>query len=319
MTNYFSQIRKAGGFPQLIKELSDRISRLSPAPDDDVTTIRHARVDVSRVTYSTTGSDTLDGTGDSQTLTNSDALAMTTIPILSSAVAKGGYVFEQAATGNLKYYGRYDRTSVDTSGSALTVTVGSAVTVGASGAQFPGADANSIITLPDNAAIRTSANFSICFWFYPTDISADGGTGRVVICKSDDANNGYHIAIHSSSANIFADVLRATVHTAKRLTSNTLTANQAQHIAITWTDTASVLTIYRNGTAEAQGATGSGTMPTAPDVHIGCLNANSRRYIGYLWDVRHYNATLTATEVANIYKGGSRYGVAGVTSICDVG
>lgn len=69
------QIRRYSSAGTLIKEMSDRIARLSGVIEDTSSSIRKMRVDTSKITYSGTSTATLDGADNSKS--DTDALAYT--------------------------------------------------------------------------------------------------------------------------------------------------------------------------------------------------------------------------------------------------
>lgn len=73
MTTFFNQIRRYADGASLVKELSDKLARLSGVIEDGSASLRKMRVDTSKITYAGTSAATLDGADNSKS--DSDAIA----------------------------------------------------------------------------------------------------------------------------------------------------------------------------------------------------------------------------------------------------
>jgi hypothetical protein len=87
-----------------------------------------------------------------------------------------------------------------------------------------------------------------------------------------------------------------------------MTANNFQHIALTYDKTTGVAVLYRNGVAMATQTMGSFTPQTSFDLYMGVRPSGSFSglyFQGMLDEVSLYNRALTAAEIQSIYNAGA--------------
>jgi hypothetical protein len=145
-----------------------------------------------------------------------------------------------------------------------------------------------------------TANLSMMAWVW-TDVVGDGIL-RLVLS----ANNTDAYAIHYSLENIDAgeNDLRyeiANSGTAHDFALANITTNSWFHAGFTYDNAANAVEGYQNG-VKGTSRTDTGTPTTVTSLAIaGVISPTTTRWDGFITDIRLYNRTLSAAEMATIY------------------
>lgn len=203
----------------------------------------------------------------------------------------------------LKLLYKFDSDVNDSSGSGFNGTLGgsgSYVTGKLSKAlQFNGTD--TVVTKTHDSNISASTIRSISAWFYPTINDNDGGFGRRILQKYDDASNDYTIALNSSGY-ISGQFKIAGVIASARAASSSISINNMYHVAMVHSGGST--SIYLNGALNTTGSSTTSASSSSTSLQIGRRAATEGRFQGWIDDVRLYNYALSATEVSAIYNNG---------------
>lgn len=193
-------------------------------------------------------------------------------------------------------------TTADSSGSGSTGTLANSPTWSTgrinSALTFSG---NRYVTAgtPSNLANLYTTGMTVSAWINP--VSAGTGSGGRIVDKSN-GGAGWSLKMNGASVVQFAASEFATTD-ATRNSGSVITLNTWQHVAVTWTGsaTATNINLYINGVLSNGTATnGAGALrdDTASPLAIGNRPFDAGRgFDGQIDDARVYNRILTATEI----------------------
>jgi len=157
---------------------------------------------------------------------------------------------------------------------------------------------NDYVTLPSGFANYTSG-ITISMWVKPTsaagsprffDLGNGNGSDNIWFGRNWYTNDMIYQVYNGGSAGT-AIYARSVLET-----------NVWQHIVVTESATGAVV-IYKNGAVVGGGTTTVPNNLTRTLNYFGKTSLDSQKYNGYMDDVRIYNSTLTASQVADIYDG----------------
>lgn len=177
---------------------------------------------------------------------------------------------------------------------------------------FDGADDHFDIPASPSIDVGASGGMTFETWVNPSSIAMQvvaewnnggGGVGSHLWLSVD------HTVAGDGVGNIYVN-LYDTTETSHGILSpaGTMTANEWQHIAVTYDKTSGDAVLYRNGVVVATNNLGTFTPQTSYDLHLGyrASSAFSGTYFGGLMDEPSlYNRALTAAEIQSIYSADS--------------
>lgn len=194
----------------------------------------------------------------------------------------GNIITDSSASGNNGTW--VDNDDNDVAGETTTGVVSRAL-------GFDGVD--DIITLGDNYDL--TGDYTICSWAFPgnTNIGYIFGkyneaTGQGIFLRIDNNSTDWI----SSTNNDATTILRG---------ENAVEYNAWQHICVTVSPTPGTSTLYKNGTVLDSNTTMPAHIDNAINASIGNRYDNNRQMDGALDDVRIYNRTLSAADIAALY------------------
>ncbi len=157
---------------------------------------------------------------------------------------------------------------------------------------------NDHVTLPSTGLANFTSGLTISLWAKVDNVT---DYARFVDIGVGQSNQNIWLGRVGTTTNLGFKVYNGTAGGTQVTAAGAISTGTWQHFAVTQTSSGSVV-IYKNG---AQVATGSTTVPvnvTRAANYLGRSNWSSNAYLdGMLDDVRIYNRTLTATEVALVY------------------
>lgn len=200
-------------------------------------------------------------------------------------------------------------TTTDASTNALTGTMtnGPAWTTGQIeyGIDFDGTD--DYVTTPDSPALDVvdSRNFTLTGWFNRDTFTTDD----TIIAKRNGitaAENGYIAYIDDATDKLTLEVSDGTDEYQLE-SASTFVATGWHHFSLTWNDNVSTETkLYIDGRAESTTNTGTfanvNSLANALTFALGAESDAGNPFDGKLDEIRLYNRTMTADEVAQLYR-----------------
>lgn len=155
----------------------------------------------------------------------------------------------------------------------------------------------------------TAQNFSMGFWFYPTNL-VDTGQDRILAHYRVDANNKWVVAIDNSDNKLFMLVKNGGVSTVRQY-DTAISTNTWYYFNNTWTAGTNTLSIKVNDNADtASGKTDPPTNSTISKLFFGSYPGitSGGDFIGYICLPHYYkhNTILTGTERTSLYNYGTR-------------
>jgi hypothetical protein len=171
---------------------------------------------------------------------------------------------------------------------------------------FDGAD--DLVTAGSGATLDNLAAITVCAWIKPSTMG-EAGYGRI-IQKGTGANPsaGWRFSMAGTNG-LSVGVDYATTDLVRQTANSVVAMNTWQHVAFTWTGSATAspnLRIYKNGAevgySSATNGSGARGDDGAANVYLGNDNTLARTFAGALDDVRVYNRVLTAAELLAIYQ-----------------
>jgi uncharacterized repeat protein (TIGR01451 family) len=179
--------------------------------------------------------------------------------------------------------------------------------------------ADDLVRIPAAPVLNVGAGSGLTVeaWINPTDVSQQ----RPVVEWGSEAVIGVHLWISvvgeagSGPGSVFANVVDVNGPTSHQIVTvpNLVVANVWQHIALTYSRTTGVATLYLNGAIVRQQNFGSFTPITSSDVLIGKrLFGGPSTFVGRIDEVGIYNRDLSEAEIQSIF-------VAGAAGKCGAG
>jgi len=134
---------------------------------------------------------------------------------------------------------------------------------------------------------------TVCFWVYPTLVTLS----RYVF----QADPSFLVRLSPGTATI-AKISAILYRNSTTTTSNILTVNTLNHVAITWETSGSntLINIYINAVLDISEAKTS-NIPASGTLYIGQTGSSGNYLDAYLEDLRFYNRVLLLGEVESIY------------------
>jgi sugar lactone lactonase YvrE len=144
---------------------------------------------------------------------------------------------------------------------------------------------NDRVTIPDNASLDMTSNYTLEAWIYPTRFNDAAG----LIDKFQSAGaNGYMLRMHGTTGQLSFDE-RVT-------TSNVLTLNAWNHIAAV--NSGGTRTLYVNGVSVALGSSSFTVSANNDPLCLGIdFNSTSRQFKGAMDEVRVWSVARTSTQI----------------------
>lgn len=193
----------------------------------------------------------------------------------------------------------------DSSGNGNTGTITGATWVdGKRGKALDFDGTDDMVDLGDNFDF-VSQSFTVCGWAKPTT----GGYADGYLAGKYDggANNGWYIRIISG-------VWNTGITSGDIMAGGTADMNVWQHICSVFVPAPGTAIVYKNG-AQTNSTTGQTAMAdNVRSAMIGNRWDNLRQFKGQIDDVRIYSRALSATEIATLYRSGSKIENAGQNS-----
>ncbi len=150
--------------------------------------------------------------------------------------------------------------------------------------------------------VGISGSLTLEAWVNPTSPNP-GGSGEGTIIEWGH-NSGVQLMRHNNGR-LFANVQDAGVNNHFMFTpDNTLTINQFQHVALTYTNATGIGTLYVNGVVILSQNLGSFTPRTNNELHLG-LSAGANSFNGIIDEAAIYNRALSQAEIQAIFNAGS--------------
>jgi len=153
----------------------------------------------------------------------------------------------------------------------------------------------------------TSQNFSMGFWFYPTDLS-NTGTKRTLVARRIDASNKYAVEIDNSTNKLYM-VMKVGGVATKRQYDTPLTTNTWYYFNATW-ETTPTLSIKVNNNADISSTLSEASVPSDTKIYFGSYPGatNTQDFNGYLAYPHYYkhSTVLTTAERTSLYNYGTR-------------
>jgi hypothetical protein len=143
---------------------------------------------------------------------------------------------------------------------------------------------------------------TVSAWINPTG-AGGGGRGRIV-----DKDDGWFFNMNGATGVSFT-VDQFTTSPAIRISTNGITLNTWQHVAVTWDGAANAsnIHIYINGVlSDSTPTNGAGTLPDDSTAALAIGNRASdvaRAFAGSIDDLRVYNRMLSAAEIQALASG----------------
>jgi Concanavalin A-like lectin/glucanases superfamily len=173
-------------------------------------------------------------------------------------------------------------------------------------------DAGALVYYASNAAFNVSVNFSLSFWFYPTDTSNPGNPLRYLFYRYIDASNYYYCAIDTSDAvhnRIKLTINEGGLITRLRSSGNEPVDNFWNNMIVTYDATANTPSLYINNNLSTVTSTTviNPIYTTDTNLFLGGVPQNpNNRYTGYMDNFVFWtNKILTTTEVSNMWNHGT--------------
>jgi len=230
------------------------------------------------------------------------------IRFVSSAVYTGNFTPSTSpltAIANTQLLTAQSNRFVDNSSNSRAITVGtgspsvqafspfdpataySTSTVGGS-AYFDGL--GDYLTVPDNAALDGFGDFTIEFWVYFTD-----STAQTILQKYSTSSGFSTYVFYQTGSNLLVYMSNGSswiVNGAQAITG--IVINQWYHIAVT--RSGSSIQIFRNGAVVATASSSSALQSDTGTLNIAQDNTSGNRFFGYLCDLRIVKGTAVYTS-----------------------
>src|ERR1035437_5420494 len=213
-----------------------------------------------------------------------------------------------------------------------TLMNGTGFTNGEVGTAFNLNGANNFVLVnpaSTNLDVGQGDGFTIEGWVNPTTLAND--LPFVEYEKSLGTFNGsdvgvhFYVSVQSSPGSLYANIVETNGVVGHQITSpaGLVTTSVWQHIALSYSKTTGMGTIYLNGAVVAQQNFGSFTPQTSftniligARTTFGSIASPSIKFAGKLDEVSVYNRALSASEIQAIYNAGSAGKCAPVTTAC---
>lgn len=186
---------------------------------------------------------------------------------------------------------------------------------------FCSGNGTEVVRRAHDSDLVVNQNQSFSFWFYPTELSLDGGTSRRCVHKFEDANNGFQVT-YDDTARIQYVVKKAGTGYSARCATGALLLNAWNLIVCLWQNSTNTPTIVVNNVAYTNVGGVPGWNSGTTDLVIGRQgnNTTSGRTKGYIDDFRYWQSyILTAAEYGNLWTNKlSIVALPGRVGLCDV-
>ncbi|GEM_PF-728999 len=204
----------------------------------------------------------------------------------------------------------YDRSGKGNNG---TLTSGPTVAPGIVGQGLNFDGSNDYVTMGDNVsnAIWTSVStaFSTSLWVKPAQSGDEISDSQYLISKDPSSgvtNRLFYFAVAASLDTFYAAVVSSNGATTSDCAGVTPQRGTWYHVVLTY-NTTNGCVLYVNGVSQNTDATTPAlTTGNSEDTEIGSINGGTFTWGGLIDEPRIYNRTLTAAEVAQIYKSARR-------------
>ncbi len=171
-----------------------------------------------------------------------------------------------------------------------------------SGFRFDAPGEQLLVPASPSLNVGVGGSLTLEAWVNPTSPNP-GGSGEGPIIEW--GHNSGVLLGRQNNGQIYANVQDAGVNNHFMFTpDNTLTINQFQHVALTYTNATGIGTIYVNGAVILSQNLGSFTPRTTNELHLG-LSAGSNSFNGIIDEAAIYNRALSQTEIQTIFNAGS--------------
>lgn len=245
--------------------------------------------------YNLNSSDTLVASGVTDQAGSADGTATGfdnyTASVTSGFPMKGWYTFDSVAT--------------DSSGSGNDLTATDITYVAGKLSNAASFNGTTSYLQDSSFSISGRQTHTLAVWVYVTDLSAQ----RTIISFG----TGYSVYIQTDGI-VAVEMNSATTNSRRVYSTNTVPVNTWTHIVVVETGysatnqarTQAEIGIWINGTQEAT-TTNTITASTANSsvLNVGCYNAASNFFQGYMDDLRIYAYIVSAQDIADIYNAGS--------------
>ncbi len=170
--------------------------------------------------------------------------------------------------------------------------------------------ANTVINMGSATAFDDLSALTAEAWIYPKS-TGEGTFGRIIQKMTTAGNPGWIVMMTNSPSNSLRfDVDTDTVDLSVISSGSSITLNQWNHIAVTWTGslTATNVHLYINGKetgySTQTNGTGSRTSDAAANLLFGNDSSSSRTFDGYIDTGRVFNYARTPAQIAWSYNKG---------------
>lgn len=181
---------------------------------------------------------------------------------------------------------------------------------------FDGVDADVWIGAKPNLDVGIGDGLTIDAWIFPSGPTAGGplGSGPIVEYGNQDGAVGVNLWQYHRSADPLTGLLVNLVDVSGAfhiLEATGITQDAWNHVAVAYSKTTGVATLYVDGVAVASQSIGSFTPRTSTDLHIGRRlpgafgGASGVSFQGLIDEVEIYNRALSASEVQALFDAGS--------------
>jgi hypothetical protein len=155
---------------------------------------------------------------------------------------------------------------------------------------------NQYMTVTSASGINFQSDFSICFWFKPSDTATAHH-----ISRTNSSQQGY-VFYQSGGSLKFGITTSVQFY---QIAAPDYTSGNWYHIIGTFSDAGNIIRLYIDNSEQGSGTTVNGVPGTYTlDCIIGANAANTSdsRFNGVLDDIRFYDRVLTSDERADIYE-----------------
>ena len=155
-------------------------------------------------------------------------------------------------------------------------------------------NANEVVTVPDDASLDFSGDFSVAFWYNATSAQANGTR----IIGSHDGSDGFSIyADANGNLNFYVE---GSTGSLTQFVTNGFDNDGTWHHVVA-TKTGNALRLYVDATTGASSSATFGAIDVSAPVTIGGTSPTGSDYEGKLDDVRIYTRALSQTDVNELY------------------
>src|SRR3989344_2722575 len=169
---------------------------------------------------------------------------------------------------------------------------------------FDGVD--DIVNIPASAAYDNMGEITVSAWIKPNGYG-ESNRGRIVDkAKAVTSTNGRTFFVSNTTANIIQFIIDGSTDLNLRSSAGAIQFGVWTHVAVTWNGNATCsgnAIIYINGVADTVCTANlvSRTADQAEILKIGNAKSIDRTFNGIIDEVRIYNRSLSATEIAELY------------------